>query len=95
MYEELSLGKVVKGSGGLQSDKHLAIFGLAVLLGGPEGLPSLLMRLAQGHHGLALELPHHTPQVMHSVVQRSLCSNVGITLLVALMEGCGHSEGGA
>lgn len=92
-YQKLALDEPVIGIGGLQGHMHHAILDLLVLLGGPENVARflpLLIELAQGHHRLALELPHHSPQVIHCALKRALGGDVRIALLVALRR---ESEG--
>ena len=96
MKRKLSLHKVVVGCGGLQCHINTAILDLAVLSGGPEGetrLSSLLLKVAESDHCLALKLPQHTPQVIDCALEGALSGYVGIPLLVAL-KGGREGEGG-
>ena len=46
----------------------------------------LLLQLTQHDSTAAAMLPHHSPEVIHCVLQGTLCGYVGIPLLVALEE---------
>ena len=46
----------------------------------------LLLQLTQHDNTAAAMLPHHSPEVIHCVLQGTLCGYVGIPLLVALEE---------
>lgn len=69
----------------LAMSNHLILFVRPVLCGWL--LPSLL-ESTQHHHCLTLELPQHTPEVSHCVLERTLCRYVSITLLIALGGKC-------
>ena len=49
---------------------------------------SSLSQVTQHHDAFALELPDHSPEISDSVWQRSLGSDVCITLLVTLQDKC-------
>ena len=49
---------------------------------------SSLSQVAQHDDAFALEFPNHSPEVADSIWQRSLGSDVRITLLVTLQEKC-------
>ena len=46
----------------------------------------LLLQLTQHDNTAAAMLPHHSPEVIHCVLQGTLCGYVGVPLLVALEE---------
>ena len=67
---------------------------------GPQGTAYLpiFLRLAQHDYSSALELPHHSPKVVHCSCHRGLGRHVRILLLVSLHNGLvsnramGHPE---
>ena len=90
MDVELPDTEVPIGCLGLQGDGDTAVIGGLVLLRGPVGvarLQPLLHHVAQHHDRLALELPHHPPEVVDGVRQGGLRGDVGIAAFVALREG--------
>ena len=71
----------------MESDVDLAVFGCVSLIVGPEGvtcLVTIFSEATQHDHHLALELPHHPPQVTHCVLEGTLSRYVGIATFVAL-----------
>ena len=92
MNEEFPGAEVSIGRLCLQGHHDPAIPATPPLLLWPvrvAGLLPLLVQVAQHHHHLALELPHHPPEVSHRVLQGTLRGYVGIAPLVAL-----QGEGG-
>ena len=84
---ELSDQKVGVRGLGLKCHQHLPVLDGFLLLVGEEGiggLTSFLVHVAEHDHCPALKLVQHPPDVIHGVLQRPLCSYVGIALLVAL-----------
>lgn len=71
----------------LECHLQLAVLYWLILLGGPVHVAlflSLLHGMAQHDNIAALELPNHSPEVIHSGLKWALSGDVGITNFVAL-----------
>ena len=78
---------VTIGCFGLHCDRDVSILLGMFLLGGPVrvgGLPIILHKVAQHYNCLALKLPDHSPEVIHSSLEWSLSGYVSIPTFVAL-----------
>lgn len=50
---------------------------------------SILLCFAEHDNSLAIEFPHHPPELVHSGLQGTLCGYVSILPLVTLINGSG------
>lgn len=64
--------------------KPSIIAGLQRLVTAAYLLP--LLELSEHDYGVTFPLPHHSPKILHCVLQRALCGNVVVLVSVALSQ---------